>query len=128
MSALSHVAISPRITRLDWGRLEVEGQPAAFKDAKLFPGGAREWDWNETGTRHRPGIQPEDVRELVEHGARVIVLSLGQQKRLNICPETLKWLDARGVETHVRETGEAVDLYNRLAESEPVGALIHSTC
>ena len=35
---------SPRIGHLSWGRLEVEGQ-GAFKDAKLYPGGAREWDW-----------------------------------------------------------------------------------
>ncbi len=47
---------SPKITHLSWGRLEVEGQDGPFKDAKLYPGGAREWDWNETGTSHEPGI------------------------------------------------------------------------
>jgi hypothetical protein len=36
---------------------EVEGHPP-FKDAKIFPGDAREWDWRETGTRHVPGINP----------------------------------------------------------------------
>lgn len=30
---------SPRITHLSWGHLDVEGQAAPFKDAKLFPGG-----------------------------------------------------------------------------------------
>jgi len=35
--------------------------------AKLFPGGLREWDWRETGTRHVPGIQHADVQELIEH-------------------------------------------------------------
>ena len=60
---------SPRILLLSWGRIEVEGHPP-FKDAKIFPGGAREWDWHETGTRHVPGIQPADVQELIEHGAR----------------------------------------------------------
>src|SRR5690606_40772234 len=48
---------SPRISRLSWGQIEVAGH-GAFKDAKLYPGGAREWDWSETGTRHVPGIQP----------------------------------------------------------------------
>ena len=60
-------ANSPRISHLSWGRMEVEGHPP-FKDAKVFPGGAREWDWRETGTRHVPGIQPADVRELIERG------------------------------------------------------------
>ncbi len=37
-------------------RLEVEGRQT-FKDAKIFPGGPRGWDWRETGTSHVPGIQ-----------------------------------------------------------------------
>ena len=54
-------ANSPRVTHLSWGHLEVEGVDGSFKDAKLFPGGARAWDWNETGTNHEPGIQPADI-------------------------------------------------------------------
>ena len=46
-----------------------------YKDAKLFPGGSREWNWRETGTEHVPGIQPADVQELLDHGAKVVVLS-----------------------------------------------------
>ena len=34
---------SPRILHLSWGHIEVEGH-RPFKDAKVFPGGAREWD------------------------------------------------------------------------------------
>jgi hypothetical protein len=41
---------SPQITHVSWGRLEVEGKAEPYKDAKLFPGGSREWDWRETGT------------------------------------------------------------------------------
>ena len=72
---MERTALSPRITNLSWGSLDVEGN--SFRDAKLFPGGSREWDWNETGTRHVPGIQPSDVEELLEHGATVVVLSRG---------------------------------------------------
>ena len=67
---------SPRISHLSWGHIEVEGHPP-FKDAKIFPGGAREWDWRDTGTHHVPGIQPADVRELIEQGAKAVVLSKG---------------------------------------------------
>lgn len=119
-------AHSPRITRVSWGRLEVEDH--SFKDAKLFPGGSREWDWNETGTRHVPGIQPSDVEELLEHGATVVVLSRGFDERLWVRPETLRMLEDEGVLVHVEQTEEAVRLYNELRESEKVGALIHSTC
>lgn len=118
---------SPRVTDLSWGRVEIEGG-AAFKDAKLYPGGARAWDWDETGTRHSPGIQPGDVEELLEHGADVVVLSRGQLRALGVADETLAALRERGVEVHVLPTKQAVSLYNELRESRPVGALIHSTC
>jgi hypothetical protein len=119
---------SPKITHLSWGRLEVEGQDGTFKDAKLYPGGAREWDWNETGTNHKPGIQFEDVEELLKHGATAVVLGKGFYERLQVRREALQGLEERNVSVHMGQTEEAVRLYNELSESERVGALIHSTC
>ena len=118
---------SPRISHIAWGRLEVEGQ-GAFKDAKLYPGGARAWDWGATGTRHVPGIQPADIAELLDHGADVVVLSRGMLERLQICPETLDLLRNRGIPAHVLPTEQAVRLYNELAAKHRVGGLFHSTC
>lgn len=119
---------SPKILHLSWGRIEVEGYERPFKDAKVFPGGAREWDWRETGTEHVPGIQPADVQELLDHGAEVVILSRGMAERLQVCPETLQMLEGRGIRTHVLQTEDAVRLYNRLREQQPVGGLFHSTC
>jgi hypothetical protein len=118
---------SPLITHFSWGRLEVEGGKC-FKDAKLFPGGSREWDWRETGTDHVPGIRPADVEELLERGAKVVVLSKGIYERLQVCAETLKMLKQRGIDFHMLQTEQAVDLYNKLREKEPVAGLFHSTC
>ena len=118
---------SPRITHVSWGRMEVDGIGTG-KDFKLYPGGGRPWDWNETGTRHVPGIQPSDVAELLERESAVIVLSRGMYLVLQTCPETLDLLRARGIAVHVEETRSAVALYNRLAESQNVGGLFHSTC
>jgi hypothetical protein len=121
-------ALSPRVEHLSWGLLRVEGADRPYKDAKLFPGGSREWDWRETGTSHVPGIQPADVQELIDRGATVVVLSSGMLNALRTRPETLRLLEANGVEWRVARTGEAVRLYNELRESRPVAALIHSTC
>ncbi len=118
---------SPRITRLSWGHLEIEGA-RAFKDAKLYPGGAREWDWRETGTHHVPGIQPADVAELLDHGAEGVVLSKGILERLRVCPETLAMLEERGIAVQVLQTEQAVVRYNELRRRAPVGGLFHSTC
>ena len=118
---------SPRITHISWGKMEVEGLGPG-KDLKLFPGGGREWDWNETGTRHVPGIQPGDVMELLDQGSEVIVLTRGMELVLQTCPETIALLEERGVVVHVEETRAGVELYNRLAVSQRVGGLFHSTC
>jgi hypothetical protein len=99
------------------------------KDFKLWPGGARQWDWTETGTRHVPGIQPSDVEELLDHGADVVVLSRGMLLRLHTCEETLRLLESKHVKVEILETMEAAKLYNRLASTgRAVGGLFHSTC
>jgi len=118
---------SPKILAVFWGRMEIEGIGTG-KDFKLYPGGGREWDWNETGTRHSPGIQPADVEELLAHGATVVVLSLGMYRRLQVAPGTLDYLAGRSVAAHVAETREAVKIYNDLADGIPVAGLFHSTC
>jgi len=118
---------TPQITSLSWGRIETEGG-VSFKDAKIFPGGAREWDWRETGTSHSPGIQPADVEELLEHGATTVVLARGVWGRLKVRPETLQALERRGIAVHVLKTKDAVRLFNELREREAVGGLFHTTC
>jgi len=124
---MSNEMRSSKILAVSWGRMEVEGIGAG-KDFKLYPGGGREWDWNETGTRHSPGIQPADVEELLAHGATVVVLSLGMNRRLQVGPGTLDYLASRSVAAHVAETREAVKIYNDLADGAPVAGLFHSTC
>ena len=121
--------LSPRIQKQSWGKIEVEGEAQPFKDAKLYPGGARSWDWNETGTRHDPGVQMADVEELIEQGANVIVLSRGVQQALKVDDKLIKQLEERGTTVKVAQTEEAVKLYNELVEKgEAVGGLFHSTC
>ncbi|MBE9040075.1 Mth938-like domain-containing protein [Oscillatoriales cyanobacterium LEGE 11467] len=120
------IATSPKIDRLSWGKIEINGKH--FKDAKLFPGGAREWNWQETGTRHVPGIQAADVAELIDRGATTIVLSRGMLHRLQVCPETLQILEDKSITAHVLQTELAVKLYNSLVDIEAVGGLFHSTC
>jgi hypothetical protein len=118
---------SPRISHLSWGHIEVEGY-LPFKDAKIFPDGAREWDWRETGTRHVPGIQPADVRELIEHEAKAVVLSTGIWRRLKVCPETLELLAENDIQVEVLQTENAMKRFNVLREKMPIGGLFHSTC
>jgi hypothetical protein len=42
--------------------------------------------------------------------------------------ETLDFFKERQIPVHVLPTRDAVALYNKLAETEPVGGLFHTTC
>ncbi|MFP3913884.1 MAG: MTH938/NDUFAF3 family protein [Actinomycetota bacterium] len=112
---------------MEWGSIETE--VGRFRDAKLWPGGGRGWDWRETGTRHDPGILAADVEELIGHGAHKVILGCGQRGRLGVAEEAEAALRAAGVPWEIYESGEAIERYNRAAaRAEPVGALIHTTC
>lgn len=118
---------SPKINSIKWGQI-ITDKNIQYKDAKLFPGGSRKWDWNETGTHHVPGIQPADVEELLDHGAKTIVLSKGFHERLQVCDETTDLLKDQEIEFFILQTERAVEKYNELCDHQAVGALIHSTC
>ena len=120
-------SVSPRVTKLSWGRIEIEGN-LVFKDVKLFPGGCRQWNWRETGTEHSPGIQYSDVQELIDNNTKIVILSKGILGRLKVQKEVVEKLKLENIVVHKLKTKEAVKLYNKLSKSEAVGALIHTTC
>ncbi len=121
------MTLPPTVTTAEWGRIHVDGL-GWFKDVKLWPGGAREWDWTETGTHHSPGVQSADVAELLDHGVRIVVIGTGMQGALGVDDGTSAALDAAGVTLVAVRTAEAVTRYNELARTEAVGGLLHSTC
>ena len=119
---------SPKIISIRWGRMTIENIGSG-RDFKLWPGGGRDWDWNETGTHHSPGIQSSDIEELISHGSEIVVLSRGFDLSLGLSRESVDYLKNRDVEYYFEQTKAAVELYNRLAkEGRKVGGLFHSTC
>jgi hypothetical protein len=119
-----------KIASISWGEITLDSKPQSkAKDCKMYPGGSRAWDWNETGTRHQPGIQRSDVEELIRSGAVEVVLSRGMDLKLGVPDDTVRWLEDQGIKVHVAETLQAVDIYNRLVdEGVKVGGCFHSTC
>ncbi|MEG4504785.1 Mth938-like domain-containing protein [Microcoleus sp. F6_B4] len=119
------------ISHISWGRIKVtsDGKTCQFKDCKVGPGGAKEWDWKLTGTRHQPGIQPADIEEILEQGIEFMVLTRGMELMLHTCPETEELLHQRGIEYYIGHTKLAVDLFNNLMQQgKKVGGIFHSTC
>lgn len=118
---------SPKITSFSWGHLETS-DGNTYKDAKLYPGGSCEWDWNETGTSHVPGIQPADLQTLLDNDCKIIILTKGVNERLQTSKETIDFLEQKNLNYQILQTEKAITRYNELAENKQVGALIHSTC
>jgi len=119
------------ITNLSWGKMEVDlgGELQVFKDCKLWPGGGREWRWDETGTHHSPGIQPADIEEILAHKVEVILLTRGQLGRLGVAEETEDFLRKRGIPYRIERTKKAVALFNEMTRAgKRVGGVFHSTC
>jgi len=99
------------------------------RDFKLWPGGGRPWDWNETGTHHIPGIQPSDIEELLINGSETLVFGSGMNLNLGLSRDAVAYLEMSDTQYHHRGTKEAVKIYNDLAsEGKAVGGLFHSTC
>jgi hypothetical protein len=60
-----------------------------------------------TGVRRAPPRawhSTQDVRELIEHEAKAVVLSIGIWQRLKVCPETLELLAENHIQVEVLQT------------------------
>ena len=79
-------------------------------------------------SRAQPSRTIVDVQELLEHGSKVVVLSRGMAECLHVPRETLDFLKDQQIPVHVLPTQHAVALYNKLAQTEAVGGLFHTTC
>jgi hypothetical protein len=134
---ISSFQLSPDITHLSWGKIETvnneNGIKQIFRDCKLYPGTAVEWDWKKTNTRHIPGIQVADIGEMINQ-VDIIILSKGMDEVLQVHPDTLAYLqylkDEHLIsEFYILQTEKAVALYNQLNnEGKKVGGVFHSTC
>jgi hypothetical protein len=115
------------IASFRWGQI-VDSTGRVFKDARLFPGGAEEWDWRKTGTRHEPGIQTADFADLLATKPDVIILSRGVDLVLQVPQATIDFAQAHAPTVLVLQTEQAVAEYGRRIASERVVAVLHSTC
>ena len=121
-------AVSPRILSLGWGKMDVE-KLGQGKDFMLWPGGGKPWDWDAHGTSHSRGIHLDDVKELIEHDAKIVVLTRGMFMRLRVTDRVKQYLEKMKIEFVVVSTKEGVRLYNQYVDdNKPVAGLFHSTC
>lgn len=115
------------VSSFRWGQIVVSAD-RTFKDVRLFPGGAEEWDWGKTGTRHDPGIQIADVEDLLATNPDIVILSRGVDLVLRVPQQTIDFVRGHVREVLVLQSEEAIGEYNKRIRNERVVALVHSTC
>nr|VZI47178.1 unnamed protein product [Spirometra erinaceieuropaei] len=131
--------VSPKILKMSWGSIEVEkmtedgkvvpGESLKYRDLKIWPGGSRNWDWNEFGTSHFQGITAGDVAELREKQVDTIILSRGQFGFLAVPQTLVDELQKAGYTVVVERSSQAMATYNTLVDQgKAVAGLIHTTC
>ena len=114
------------IENIKWGEIVVNGKK--FKDIKIWNNIVKEWNWNETNTKHNPGIQIKDVTEFIDD-VDIIILSKGYKNMLETKIDTINFINHKNKKLIILTTDKAVKEYNRLAElGYKIGGLIHSTC
>uniref|UniRef100_A0A2K6N4A6 Mth938 domain-containing protein n=1 Tax=Rhinopithecus bieti TaxID=61621 RepID=A0A2K6N4A6_RHIBE len=80
-------------------------------------------------TPHSPGVQPADVKEVVEKGVQTLVIGRGMSEALKVPSSTVEYLKKHGIDVRVLQTEQAVKEYNALvAQGVRVGGVFHSTC
>ena len=110
-------------------KINIQGREYEFKDCKIWPEGAVNWDWNLTGTTHDTGILPGDIKDILDHDVEVMVLSQGFDLKMKVSPSTEELLKSLGIEYHIHDTKKAVDLFNSLVhQGKRAGGIFHSTC
>ncbi len=67
--------------------------------------------------------------ELVSGNCRIVIVTTGRPKILNVSGATIKVLENQGIKVVVCSTKKAIQKYNEYVEnSSAVGGLFHSTC
>ena len=112
-----------------WGNI-ITFDGCQYKDCKLKGKNSYNWNWSEFDTHHKPGIQINDVKSIIDNNTQIIILSKGFDNVLKTMQETLDYLKELNIKIYHLNTKDAVIKYNELVNEydNKLVALIHSTC
>jgi len=113
----------PQIEIYRFGHLVVDGRPYQ-RDLIILPGRVRGGWWRKEGH----ALHPEDLEAVFEANPDLLVVGQGANGLMEVTSETMRALEAAGIELVAQSTEEACQTYNRLREQRSVAAALHLTC
>ncbi|MGQ9561192.1 MAG: Mth938-like domain-containing protein [Candidatus Oleimicrobiaceae bacterium] len=113
-----------KIEAYSFGRMVVDGK-TYDRDLIIRPEGVLANWWRKEGHK----LQPTDIEAVLkEDELAVLVVGTGKYGLMKVLPETVKWLQERGVELVAARTDAAVERFNALAQGKRVVGAFHLTC
>jgi hypothetical protein len=119
----------PRIDKLSWGKVKVDGQD--YHQVLLVGGKTTPRDVNKLKKLFKTTHQIGDWerKKLLENKPEMIIIASGWDGALKVDENFKQTCQKAGVELRVLLSQKAVAEYNRLvAEGRNINALIHTTC
>lgn len=115
------------IDSLSWGVISCQGK--SYRDMRICGEDVSVWDWKESDVHHDPGITMKAVKDLIDNGCEIILLTTGFDNKLLVSDKVKEMVSGQVQAFYVVNTSLSLEVYNSLLESGlKIGALIHSTC
>jgi hypothetical protein len=114
---------APRIDSYHFGQVVIDGY-SHRRDVIVYPGHVEGGWWREEGH----SLSPADLWEVLQMCPEVLVIGQGAAGRMDVPDETVRVLEAAGIEVIAEPTSQACESYNRLRQTRRVVAALHLTC
>ena len=114
-----------RIDSYSFGKIVVDGETYT-SDVIIHSARVEDTWWRREGHR----LQIDDLAAVFESGPNTLVVGTGYYGNMKVPESTLDHLRGKGIDVHVAQTVQAVDLFNELVSDadRKVAAALHLTC
>lgn len=113
----------PQIESYRFGQLVVDGR-SHHQDLIILPDRVLGGWWRKEGH----ALHPEDLEAVFEAKPDLLVVGQGASGLMEVTSETMRALEAAGIDLVAQSTEEACQTYNRFREQRSVAAALHLTC
>ena len=112
-----------KIEHYSFGRIIIDGKTYT-SDVTIFPDHVNSSWWRKEGHL----LQIADLGDIIAAKLPALIIGTGFYGTMRVSEETLGYLKSNKVEVYVKDTQQAVKLYNEISSQIPTVAALHLTC
>ena len=111
------------ISAYSFGKMTIGGKTYT-SDVIVYPDRVDASWWRKEGHY----LQKDDLKDIVTAGPAIVIIGTGNWGVMEVPPETLAFLESKGIKTYTAKTADAVELYNSQPKDLKVVGAFHLTC